>query len=72
MSSSTDLYSYDQDSQSADGSAVYNNGYTGNQMYQGAGDSATGFPQLPQQQPMMLKSEQDLTLDTLIKRLKDR
>lgn len=70
MSSSNDLYGYDQDSQSAD--SAYNNGYQGNQMYQGAGDSVRAFPMMPQAQPMMMKGEQDLTLDTLIKRLKDR
>ncbi|KAL4233284.1 PAX3- and PAX7-binding protein 1 [Mactra antiquata] len=65
VSSSQDLYSYDQESQPAD--AMYSNGYPSN----GGPIPATtgGFPEMPK---MMLKSTEDLTLEMLIKRLKDR
>ncbi|XP_045198488.1 PAX3- and PAX7-binding protein 1-like [Mercenaria mercenaria] len=70
--SSQDLYSYDQDSQPADG--MYSNGYpgtSGSHGYQGnmIPVAEGGFPDMPK---MMMKSTEDVTLEGLIKRLKDR
>lgn len=66
MSSTQDLYSYDQDSQSADG--MYSNGYHGNMAVMPVAD--VKFPDMPKM--MMMNSTQDITLESLLKRLKDR
>lgn len=63
VSSTQDLYSYDQDSQSADG--MYTNGYQSSVMMPDGGK----FPDMPK---MMMKATEDITLNSLIKRLKDR
>lgn len=66
--SSQDLLNYEQDSQPADGN--FNNGLQGNNGFHGNMPPTEGFQELPKMR--MLKSTEDITLESLIKRLKDR
>ncbi|XP_052809923.1 PAX3- and PAX7-binding protein 1-like [Mya arenaria] len=66
-SSSTDLYGQDADSQSGDG--MFSNGFHGNQGYPGAGDARMSIPMTSL---MTSKAYENITLEGLINRLKDR
>lgn len=64
VSSSQDLYNYEQESQPAD--VVYSNGYPNNGTVPA---TEGGFPEMPK---MTLKATEDITLEALMKRLQDR